>query len=156
MAATQINPTRMELTRLKKKLGTAVKGHRLLKDKRDELMREFLDLVKVNMELREKVEQGIKNANNNFVLAKAGMSDEELRDYIIDELHRKGGAVFLGDSVRDIGVQLGAVELAVSYLRHDFVTEKFRCRILDLLHEIAGQGQGENEGQEKEASHRLV
>lgn len=79
MAATQINPTRMELTRLKKKLGTAVKGHRLLKDKRDELMREFLDLVKVNMELREKVEQGIKNANRNFVLAKAGMSDEELR-----------------------------------------------------------------------------
>ena len=79
MAATQINPTRMELTRLKKKLGMAVKGHRLLKDKRDELMREFLDLVKVNMELREKVEQGIKNANRNFVLAKAGMSDEELR-----------------------------------------------------------------------------
>ena len=79
MAATQINPTRMELTRLKKKLGTAVKGHRLLKDKRDELMHEFLDLVKGNMELREKVEQGIKNANRNFVLAKAGMSDEELR-----------------------------------------------------------------------------
>lgn len=79
MATTQINPTRMELTRLKKKLGTAVKGHRLLKDKRDELMREFLDLVKVNMELREKVEKGIQNANRNFVLAKAGMSDEELR-----------------------------------------------------------------------------
>ncbi len=83
MAATQINPTRMELTRLKKKLGTAVKGHRLLKDKRDELMREFLDLVKVNMELREKVEKGIKNANNNFVLAKAGMSDEELRSALM-------------------------------------------------------------------------
>ena len=83
MAATQINPTRMELTRLKKKLGTAVKGHRLLKDKRDELMREFLDLVKVNIELREKVEQGIKNANNNFVLAKAGMSDEELRSALM-------------------------------------------------------------------------
>ena len=79
MATTQINPTRMELTRLKKKLSTAVKGHRLLKDKRDELMREFLDLVKVNMELREKVEKGIKEANSNFVLAKAGMSDEMLR-----------------------------------------------------------------------------
>jgi len=56
MAATQVNPTRMELTRLKRKLATAVKGHRLLKDKRDELMREFLELVKVNMELRQKVE----------------------------------------------------------------------------------------------------
>ena len=79
MAGTQINPTRMELTRLKKKLVTAVKGHRLLKDKRDELMREFLDLVRENMELRVKVEEGIKNANRNFVLAKAGMSEQTLR-----------------------------------------------------------------------------
>ncbi len=83
MATQNIIPTRMELTRLKKKLNTAVKGHRLLKDKRDELMREFLDLVKINMELREKVENGIKNANNNFVLAKAGMSDEELRSALM-------------------------------------------------------------------------
>lgn len=78
MAGTQVNATRMELTRLKKKLVTAVKGHRLLKDKRDELMREFLDLVRLNMELREKVEQGISQANRNFVLAKAGMSEEGL------------------------------------------------------------------------------
>jgi len=79
MASTNINPTRMELTRLKKKLATAVKGHRLLKDKRDELMREFLELVKVNMELREKVEKGIASANRDFVLAKAGMSEETIR-----------------------------------------------------------------------------
>ena len=79
MATQNIIPTRMELTRLKKKLNTAVKGHRLLKDKRDELMREFLELVKVNMELREKVEKGIDAANKNFVLAKAGMSEQTLR-----------------------------------------------------------------------------
>lgn len=79
MAGTQVNPTRMELTRLKKKLVTAVKGHRLLKDKRDELMREFLDLVRENMELRRKVEQEIRDANRNFVLAKAGMSEETLQ-----------------------------------------------------------------------------
>ena len=77
--AVQVNPTRMELTRLKKKLSTAVKGHRLLKDKRDELMREFLDLVKVNMELRQKVEKGLADANRNFVLAKAGMSHQAIR-----------------------------------------------------------------------------
>ncbi len=78
MAVTQVNPTRMELTRLKKKLITATRGHKLLKDKRDELMRQFLDLVKQNKELREKVEEGIKQANKNFVLARAGMSAEVL------------------------------------------------------------------------------
>ena len=79
MASKQVNPTRMELTRLKSKLVTAVKGHRLLKDKRDELMREFLDLVRENMALRLKVEEGIRQANVNFVIAKAGMSQEALR-----------------------------------------------------------------------------
>jgi len=78
MAATHVNPTRMELTRQKKKLITATRGHKLLKDKRDELMRRFLDMVRVNKALREKVEKSIKEANNNFVLARAGMSDEVL------------------------------------------------------------------------------
>ncbi len=78
MAATHVNPTRMELTRQKKKLITATRGHKLLKDKRDELMRRFLDMVRVNKALREKVEKNIKEANNNFVLARAGMSDEVL------------------------------------------------------------------------------
>ncbi|MGN0362830.1 MAG: V-type ATP synthase subunit D [Bilifractor sp.] len=79
MTGSQVNPTRMELTRLKKKLVTAIKGHRLLKDKRDELMREFLDLVREDMELRLKVEQGIRDANAAFVLAKAGMSEQILQ-----------------------------------------------------------------------------
>ena len=78
MASTQVNPTRMELTRQKKKLVTATKGHKLLKDKRDELMRQFLDLVRENMALRQKVEAGIQAANKNFVIAKAGMSEETL------------------------------------------------------------------------------
>jgi len=74
LAATQVNPTRMELGRQKKKLKTAVKGHKLLKDKRDELMRQFLELVRENMRLRQTVEAGIREANRNFVVAKAGMS----------------------------------------------------------------------------------
>ena len=78
MASTQVNPTRMELTKQKKKLVTAVKGHKLLKDKRDELMRQFLDLARENMALRLKVEEGIKEANKNFVIAKAGMSEQTL------------------------------------------------------------------------------
>lgn len=78
MAMTQTTPTRMELTRLKKKLVTAVRGHKLLKDKRDELMRQFLDLAKENMELRKAVEEGIRKANANFVTAKASMPEEAL------------------------------------------------------------------------------
>ena len=78
MASTQINPTRMELNKQKKKLVPAVQGHKLLKDKRDELMRQFLDLARENMALRLKVEEGIKNANKNFVIAKAGMSEQIL------------------------------------------------------------------------------
>ena len=79
MPSTTITPTRMELTRQKNKLKTAVRGHKLLKDKRDELMRQFLDLVRENMELRLKVEAGIRSANTNFVIAKAGMSEPTLK-----------------------------------------------------------------------------
>ena len=78
MASTQVTPTRMELTRLKKKLVTAVKGHKILKDKRDEFMRQFLALVRENMALRQKVDAGILSANKNFVIARAGMSEQIL------------------------------------------------------------------------------
>lgn len=78
MAATHVNPTRMELTRLKRKLQTALRGHKLLKDKRDELMRQFLELVRENKSLREKAEKALHSANQNFMLARAGMQEEAL------------------------------------------------------------------------------
>jgi len=74
-----VNPTRMELTKLKKRLVTARRGHKLLKDKRDELMRQFLDLVRENKALREKVESGITEANKSLVMARA-LSDEQVTD----------------------------------------------------------------------------
>ena len=83
MASSTITPTRMELNRLKKKLQTAVKGHKLLKDKRDELMRQFMDLARENMELRLKVEEGIKAANVNFVIAKSAMSEQILQEALM-------------------------------------------------------------------------
>lgn len=83
MATTRVNPTRMELTRLKKKLMTATRGHKLLKDKRDELMRRFLELIRENKALRERVENGIKNANKSFALAGAVMSDAALRTALL-------------------------------------------------------------------------
>ncbi|MBQ4348535.1 MAG: V-type ATP synthase subunit D [Clostridia bacterium] len=78
MAVMNVNPTRMELTNLKKKLVTARRGHKLLKDKRDELMRRFLELVRENKELRKKVEEAVKRANTHMALSCSNMSDEGL------------------------------------------------------------------------------
>ena len=83
MASSQIIPTRMELGKQKKRLKTAQRGHKLLKDKRDELMRQFLELVRQNKALREKVEEGIASANANFVLAKAASSDQVLNTALL-------------------------------------------------------------------------
>ena len=79
----QVNPTRMELTRLKKKLATATRGHKLLKDKRDELMRQFLDRVRENRRLRLQVEAGIRSANQDFMLARAAMQDAALNTALL-------------------------------------------------------------------------
>ncbi len=62
MATKTINPTRMELTRLKTRLRTATRGHKLLKEKRDELMRQFLEIVRRNRVLRARVEEGLSRA----------------------------------------------------------------------------------------------
>jgi V/A-type H+-transporting ATPase subunit D len=78
VAGRQINPNRMELLRLKKQLVTARRGHKLLKDKRDELMRQFLDIVRQNQALRRQVEKLLQNANRQMVLARAVMMPEVL------------------------------------------------------------------------------
>lgn len=68
----------MELSRLKKKRVMAVRGHKLLKDKRDELMKQFISMVEQNKKLREEVEIGIQQANQKFLLAKSEMSEESI------------------------------------------------------------------------------
>ena len=78
MAILNVNPTRMELSNLKKKLNTSRRGHKLLKDKRDELMRQFMDLVRENQRLRVKVEAALKNANSHMSIAKSVMSNAEI------------------------------------------------------------------------------
>ena len=71
MARLNVNPTRMELTKLKKRLATSTRGHKLLKDKQDELMRRFIDLVKYNNVLRKEVEEMLGGAFKDFVMASA-------------------------------------------------------------------------------------
>ena len=78
-----ITPTRMVLNQMKGRLKTAVRGHKLLKDKRDELMRQFLDVVRRNRELREKVEAGLTEAFAALSVASAVMSPDMLEQSLI-------------------------------------------------------------------------
>lgn len=77
-----VNPTRMELTKLKKRLSTAVRGHKLLKDKQDELMRRFIDLIKENNQLRKDVEEELSASLKDFLMARALMCPEFLEEAI--------------------------------------------------------------------------
>lgn len=83
MARLNVNPTRMELTNLKRKLITARRGHKLLKDKRDELMRRFMELVKENKALRRRVEAGIAEANAHMAVARSVMSDADIESALM-------------------------------------------------------------------------
>jgi V/A-type H+-transporting ATPase subunit D len=83
MPALNVNPTRQELTRLKGRLRTSLRGHKLLKDKRDELMKQFMDVVRENRALRAKVEEGLTRANTAFAAAGAVMSPEMLEQAIL-------------------------------------------------------------------------
>lgn len=83
MARLNVNPTRMELSRLKKRLKTAQRGHKLLKDKQDELMKRFIDMVRKNKDVRESVEAELTQAFKDFLIARAVMSSEMLEEAIM-------------------------------------------------------------------------
>ena len=81
--AVQVNPTRMELTRLKRRLVTAVRGHKLLKDKRDEMVRQFMLHVRRNYDLRLEVEKAIARVEMRCSIAKAQMGSFYLSESLL-------------------------------------------------------------------------
>lgn len=83
MRKSTVTPTRMVLNQLKGRYKTARRGHKLLKDKRDELMRQFLDIVRLNKELREKIEEGLTEAFSSLTVASAIMSPEFLEQALL-------------------------------------------------------------------------
>lgn len=83
MARLNVNPTRMVLTSLKKRLKVATKGHKMLKDKRDELMRQFLELARQNKTLREQVEIQLEDVYASFTIASAVMSSQILDEALM-------------------------------------------------------------------------
>jgi len=94
MARLNVNPTRMVLTSLKKKLVVAIRGHKLLKDKRDELMKQFLELARKNKVLREEVERQLAEVYRNFAIANAVMSSEMMEEALM--YPKQGVAIELG------------------------------------------------------------
>ena len=86
----QVNPTRMELLRLKKRLRVAVRGHKLLKDKLDELMKNFLELVEENRRLRTGVEESLTRAFRGFAMARAVLSWSYLETALGAHKERRG------------------------------------------------------------------
>ncbi len=84
MASTlRVNPTRMELTRIKRRLVTARRGHKLLKDKRDEMVRQFILLVRENRALRQEVERELSAALNSFALARSVTEPELMEEALL-------------------------------------------------------------------------
>ena len=98
MARLNVNPTRMELARLKKLLATATRGHKLLKDKLDELMKQFLDIVRENKKLREEAEAALGEAYKSFIIARAVMNEE----YMGESLMLPGNSVEVSVSEKNI------------------------------------------------------
>ena len=82
-APLRVNPTRMELTRIKRRLVTAVRGHKLLKDKRDEMVRQFILLVRENYSLRQEVEAELAVALGNFAMARAVTEPELMEEALL-------------------------------------------------------------------------
>ena len=83
MAELRVNPTRMEMKRIQARYQTARKGHKLLKDKRDELMKQFLDVVREDKLLRERVEAALGDVYRSFTVASAVSSPKMLQEALI-------------------------------------------------------------------------
>ncbi len=83
MAEIRVNPTRMEMKRINARLTTARRGHKLLKDKQDELMKLFLEVVRENKALREEIEKKVMNVHRSFTLASAASSPKMLEEALM-------------------------------------------------------------------------
>lgn len=82
MTRLNVTPTRMNLNTLKKRLATSKRGYKLLKDKQDELMRQFLEKIRKNKRLREEVEADLKESSKGFLMASSFMSPEFLEEAV--------------------------------------------------------------------------
>lgn len=109
MARLNVNPTRMELKKLKARLQTATRGHKLLKDKSDEMIRRFTALIKENKRMRAELEAELSDCLGKFATACAYSSKEEI-DKVFSMPVSNVSATF---AVRDVmNVEVPSIEVS--------------------------------------------
>jgi len=141
MRYASVKATRMELLNIKKKIKIAKRGHKLLKDKRDELMKQFLSMVNENMERREDIESKLSLAYGSFLLTRAMMSVEEIEEAILypkkETLLEISYQNIMGANVPELEMQMEgdlAYSLVSTSSELDHALELFSKVLLDLIH----------------------
>ncbi len=119
MARLAVNPTRMELRRLKTRLATATRGHKLLKDKSDEMVRRFMELIRINKSLREEIEGEMAGALRSFMLARAVSRAEDIEQVLsmpkTEVTIETGTKNIMGVDVPDVKITMPAPEDLLPY-----------------------------------------
>ena len=129
MAIMKVNPTRMELTRLKNRLKVAARGHKLLKDKRDEMVRRFMQLIRENKSLREQVEKELGVALTSFTMASLSMSEEEMNAALLAPA-RKGEIEVSLENIMSVNVP------KIEFEEHEVVNSVYPYGMLGTVGEL--------------------
>ena len=141
IAQLNVNPTRMELTRLKKQLSTASRGYKLLKDKQDELMRQFILLVRKNNTLRKEVETALHQSMQDFILANASIDERFIEEMFIlpaekitlDVVEKNIMSVKVPSMSFDYDERLGQAPLDYGYLNSNEQLDRAIDRFTEIL-----------------------
>ena len=132
--ASRVNTTRMELTKTKKRLSTAVRGHKLLKDKQDEMARQFMFYIRRNKELREEIEALLSKAMGQMALAEAEMGMASLEEALL--VSASGDKPEAGTkNIMSVDVpSIGEMETTVGSLPYGFAftSEKLDSAVLSM------------------------
>ena len=129
MAIMKVNPTSMELTRLKNRLKVAARGHKLLKDKRDEMVRRFMQLIRENKSLREQVEKELGVALTSFTMASLSMSEEEMNAALLAPA-RKGEIEVSLENIMSVNVP------KIEFEEHEVVNSFYPYGMLGTVGEL--------------------
>jgi len=130
-------PTRIELLKLKVKLLKSKRGHKLLKEKRDGLMKKFMEIVKEAKAKRKEMEEKMSQAGKNFAIASSSFSEKEIRQFFLEpssEINIKVSQDnIMGVKVPDFKCEINKKDNDYSYFSFPIGLEKSVKKFQDLL-----------------------